>query len=66
VALKVLKPIGFDQNAMTTMSRRGDVVRKQADRTNAAFRGCGDVCHASLKGFHDLHLWTDSSIQVGR
>ena len=33
----MLKPIGFDQNAMTTMSRRGNVVRKQADRTNAAF-----------------------------
>lgn len=65
IALKVLKPIGFDRDAMTIMTKKGDVIKRQVDQTSAAFGQCSDICHASLGKVQDLHVRANNFVQVG-
>jgi hypothetical protein len=65
IALKVLKPIGSDRDAMTIMTKKGDAIKRQADQTSAAFGQCSNICHASLGKVQDLHVRANNLVQVG-
>jgi len=65
ITLKVLKPIGFDLDAMTIKTKKGNVIKKQADDNSLAFGQCSDICQASLGKVQDLHVRANNFVQVG-
>jgi hypothetical protein len=63
--MKVLKPIGHDRDALTIMTKKGELMRIHADRTSEAFENCGTICQTSLVSLQDLQMKTNDFVQIG-